>query len=178
MKQEIRLAGIGGQGIIFLGNVLARAFSLYENLRTVQTTFYSAAYRGGLSTTDIIVTDEELYDLTVHSPTCLALTANKAFAANTSLFDIAHYIVIDKHNISIDDKFQYKDSSKFFLYDFPFLARENNLKPLSANMIMLGVISKKSGIVSQKSLISALSDVNKKDFDDNAKAISIGYSSI
>jgi len=178
MKQEFRFAGIGGQGIILLGTVLARAFALYENLRTVQTTFYSAAYRGGLTTTDIIVTDGELYDLAVHTPTYLVLTAKKAYDANRDLFNTAHYIVMDKRSIAIEEKFQNQDPSKFFLNNFYSLAREHNLDPRSANMIMLGIIAKKSGIVSQESLIRALCDMNKKDVDNNIKAITIGYSSV
>jgi 2-oxoglutarate ferredoxin oxidoreductase subunit gamma len=176
MKQEFRIAGIGGQGIILLGTILARAFALYENLHTVQTTFYSAAYRGGLSSTDIIVTDEELYDLTVQTPTYLLLTAKRAFSANTGLFNTAHYIIIDKHNIIIDEEFHHHYQTKSFLADFYTLAKEQHLKSRSTNMIMLGIIGKKSGVVSRESLVHALHDVVKKDIDDNIKAVTVGYS--
>lgn len=178
MKQEFRFAGIGGQGIILLGTILARAFSLYENLNTVQTTFYSAAYRGGLTSTDIIVSNEELYDLTIHTPTYLVLTAKKAYAANKCLFNTAHYILIDNHNIVMEACDQHLDSSKYFLKDFFALTKEHHLKSRSANMIMLGIIAKRSGIVAHDSLIRALCDVNKKDVDENIKAITIGFSSL
>jgi 2-oxoglutarate ferredoxin oxidoreductase subunit gamma len=178
MKQEFRFAGIGGQGIILLGTVLARAFALYENLHTVQTTFYSAAYRCGLTSTDIIVSDDELYDLTVDTPVYILLTAKKAFVANKGLLNTAQCILLDKRNITVDENLQSQDPSKLYLYDFYTIAKKHNLQPRSANMIMLGVVAKKSGIVSQDSLLRALCDVNKKDVDNNIKAITIGYSSI
>lgn len=178
MKQEFRFAGIGGQGIILLGTILARAFALYEKLNTVQTVFYSAAYRGGLTTTDVIVTDDEIYDLSVHTPSYLLLVAKKAYLANTDLFKTAQFIVIDKHNISVDDHFKKYYSTKSVLADFYTLAKEQQINSRSANMIMLGIIAKKSGVVSNDSLIRALCDINKKDVDSNAKAINIGYSYI
>ncbi len=178
MKQEFRFAGIGGQGIILLGTILARACALYENLHTVQTTFYSAAYRGGLTSTDIIVSHEELNDLTVHTPTYLVLTAKKAYAANKCFFNTARYILIDQHNIDMTEYDQRLDPAKFFLKDFFALAKEHHLKSRSANMIMLGIIAQRSGIVARESLIRALCDVNKKDVDENIKAITIGFSSL
>lgn len=175
MKKEFRFSGIGGQGIILLGTVLARALAIYENLQTVQSMYYSAAYRGGLCTTDIIVTDEELYDLTVHQPSYLALTASKAFIANKTLLPTANAAVIDTHTIQVDEECEKQCSSKFFLFDFFNLAKKNHIDTRSSNMIILGVISKKSGIVSQQALISALCDVQKRSQSDNVKAVNLGF---
>lgn len=175
MKKEFRFSGIGGQGIILLGTILARALAIYEDLQTVQSMYYSAAYRGGLCTTDIIVTDEELYDLTVHQPTYLVLTASKAFTANKTLLPTAHCAVIDTHNINADEEYQKQSSSEFFLFDFFNIAKNNDINTRSSNMIMLGFISKKSGIVSQQSLLSALCDVQKQSQNDNIKALSLGF---
>lgn len=175
MKKEFRFSGIGGQGIILLGTILGRALSLYENLNVVQTMYYSAAYRGGLTTTDIIVTDEELYDLTAHQPTYLVLTAKKAFAANKTLLTTALCAIIDTYSIPLDDTCKKQMLSSFFLDDFYNLAQKHKLNPRSANMIMLGIIAKQSGMVSEQSVIHALCDVQKKEKEDNMKAISIGF---
>lgn len=175
MIKEFRFSGIGGQGVILLGTVLSRALAIYEDLQTVQSMYYSASYRGGLCTTDVIVTDEELFDLTVHQPSYLVLTALKAFAANKHLVPRTAFSVVDTHSISVDEDCKKQWLSEVFLCDFFNLAKTNGINTRSSNMVMLGFIAKKSGIVSQESLLSALCDVQKRAQKDNRKAVALGF---
>ncbi len=48
MKQEIRFAGYGGQGVILAAVILAEAAGLYENKEVAQTQSYGPEARGAL----------------------------------------------------------------------------------------------------------------------------------
>ena len=58
---EIMLAGSGGQGILFLGNILSLA-AAEKGMRVVTTPSYGAAVRGGDVKCGVIISDEEILD--------------------------------------------------------------------------------------------------------------------
>lgn len=59
MRYEIRFAGIGGQGIILAGIVLAEA-AIFERLYVVQTQNYGPEARGGNSISEVIFSDADI----------------------------------------------------------------------------------------------------------------------
>ena len=59
-QQELRLAGLGGQGIILAGIIMAEAAGIYDGKFVAQTQAYGAAARGGFSRSDIVISDEEI----------------------------------------------------------------------------------------------------------------------
>ena len=81
---SIRFAGKGGQGIIFSGIALARAFSLYEKRKdgefyAYQTQSYGPEARGGASKCDVKVSmDESSYPF-IETPDYLVLMSQEAF---------------------------------------------------------------------------------------------------
>ena len=60
-RKEILLAGAGGQGILFLGNILSVAV-VQKGKKVVTTPSYGAAVRGGNVECGVIVSDQEIHD--------------------------------------------------------------------------------------------------------------------
>ncbi len=60
-KREILLSGSGGQGVLFLGNILSLA-AAQKGKRVATTPSYGAAVRGGEVKCGVIFSDEEIYD--------------------------------------------------------------------------------------------------------------------
>jgi 2-oxoglutarate ferredoxin oxidoreductase subunit gamma len=58
-RLEIRLAGVGGQGMILAGVILAEA-AIRDEKYTVQTQSYGPEARGGASSSEVIISDEEI----------------------------------------------------------------------------------------------------------------------
>ena len=56
---EIRIGGIGGQGVGLLGQILGRA-AVIDGKNVVQTQSYGAEARGTLSISDIIISDKTI----------------------------------------------------------------------------------------------------------------------
>ncbi|MCX5897939.1 MAG: 2-oxoacid:acceptor oxidoreductase family protein, partial [Proteobacteria bacterium] len=59
-QYEIRLAGLGGQGLILAGIIVAEAAGIYDGKIVAQTQAYGAAARGGFSRSDVVISDEEI----------------------------------------------------------------------------------------------------------------------
>lgn len=74
MNQEIVLAGMGGQGVMVIGQLLAHA-ALIENLNVVWFPSYGAETRGGSAECTVIISDSEIGSPVSSSPDYLiALT--------------------------------------------------------------------------------------------------------
>jgi len=73
MRYEIRLAGIGGQGVILAGLVLAEA-GVFERHYVVHTQNYGPEARGGTSISEVMFSDAEIdYPKTLGLDILLAL---------------------------------------------------------------------------------------------------------
>ncbi|MDX1778273.1 MAG: 2-oxoacid:acceptor oxidoreductase family protein, partial [Thermodesulfobacteriota bacterium] len=59
-QREMRLAGLGGQGLILAGIIVAEAAGIYEGKEVAQTQAYGAEARGGFSRSDVVIRDEEI----------------------------------------------------------------------------------------------------------------------
>lgn len=61
MKKEIVLSGVGGQGVVSVGEVMGLAASLYEeNLNATMSASYGSEARGTFTKTDVIISDGEI----------------------------------------------------------------------------------------------------------------------
>ncbi|MDP2727657.1 MAG: 2-oxoacid:acceptor oxidoreductase family protein, partial [Dehalococcoidia bacterium] len=74
-RVEIRLAGMGGQGLILAGLMLARAAAIYDGKNAVQSQSYGVQQRGGPSQSEVIISDGDIdYPRIVSADILVALT--------------------------------------------------------------------------------------------------------
>ena len=68
-KHETRIiiAGFGGQGIVLIGNVIARA-AVIENKNVVGMVSYGAEMRGGTANASVVISDDEIFNPFVSCP--------------------------------------------------------------------------------------------------------------
>lgn len=78
---EIKLCGVGGQGMGFAGRLLGEA-AIIAGFHAAQTTAYGVESRGGLSTADVIISREPILFPEVRRPDVLLLLAEKGLTAN------------------------------------------------------------------------------------------------
>ena len=60
-RLEIRIAGLGGQGVVTIGRILGLAFSVHEGLNSVNTQSYGPESRGGACRSEVVVSAGEIY---------------------------------------------------------------------------------------------------------------------
>ncbi|MCJ7469430.1 2-oxoacid:acceptor oxidoreductase family protein, partial [Candidatus Bathyarchaeota archaeon] len=56
MKIEIRISGLGGQGIVLAGQILGKA-AAYDGKNVVQTQSYGSEARGSAAKSEIVISD-------------------------------------------------------------------------------------------------------------------------
>ncbi|MFO8059860.1 MAG: 2-oxoacid:acceptor oxidoreductase family protein [Bacillota bacterium] len=73
-RTEIVLAGVGGQGLVYMGRLLGRA-AVEQDRHAVQTQSYGVASRGGFTKSEVIISGTPIAAFTVERPgAVLALT--------------------------------------------------------------------------------------------------------
>jgi len=58
-RVEIRISGLGGQGVVLMGEILGRA-AVYDGKHAVQTQSYGAEARGSAARSEVIISDEKI----------------------------------------------------------------------------------------------------------------------
>ncbi len=174
MNKQILIAGFGGQGILFSGKFLAYE-GLIDGKEVSWLPSYGPEMRGGTANCSIILSDTKIGSPIVDKPDVLiamnapsldkyedAVTVNGEIYVESSL--------IEKRVERTDVKAHYIPATK--------LAAENGLTGL-ANIIMIGLMIKNSGIIPYENVEMAMKKVvsAKKPelFELNMKAINIGY---
>ena len=109
MTFRIKIAGIGGQGVQFLGKLLCAA-AFRANLNVSQGTIYEPSTSGGLTVADIIIApdDEEIaYPFIEENPDIFLALAQRGLDEYTSSIGVDTIIVADEsyvHNFDIKTK--------------------------------------------------------------------------
>ncbi|MCK5309398.1 MAG: 2-oxoacid:acceptor oxidoreductase family protein [Thermoplasmata archaeon] len=60
MKQEVRICGFGGQGVILAGFIIGKAACVFSDYNSVQSQSYGPEARGGAARSEVIISDEKI----------------------------------------------------------------------------------------------------------------------
>jgi len=170
---QILIGGRGGQGILLAGYILGKAL-IEEGYYVVNSETYSAETRGGFSRSDLIaLKGEEEPDLIRIRKADIAL-----FMYPDQMKEYAD-LVSDDATVFIDGSFTNKPYKKWgmvYIYPFTNKARESLKNHRVANMIALGYIAAKTGLICLNTLKKVITlTVKKRWIDINIKAVEIGF---
>ncbi|MEO0097068.1 MAG: 2-oxoacid:acceptor oxidoreductase family protein [candidate division WOR-3 bacterium] len=172
MKKEIRIAGTGGQGIIFAAIVLAEAVGVYENKYVSQTQSYGPEARGGASKADIIISDQPIYFPQTQELDILACLSREALNEYVKKLKENGILLIDSYYCGAFNK----EKIKIYAFPFSLIAKEKLGRELFANIILLGSLARFTEIVSIESLKKVISHrVAPQFLEINEKALMLGY---
>ena len=164
---QIRIAGIGGQGVVLAGVILGEAAAI-EGLNVVQTQDYSSASRGGHSIADVIISKEPIYDLIVTKADVLVALAQLGYETTKDSLKTDGLLIVDTDLV--------KPDREFIGAPFTRIAEETTGLALTVNMVALGYLIAKTGIVRKESVEKAIRRrVPKGTEDINLKAFRVGY---
>lgn len=173
MTNDILLAGFGGQGILFIGKMLAY-LGLYGNKQVSWLPSYGPEMRGGTCNCSVCVSDEP-----IGSP--LVLEPDNLLVMNTPSYDKFIGSVKTGGSCFIDSTLVEEkcDRSDISCYYVPAtqLASDNELRGM-ANVILLGKMIKEMGIndqaVIEKTVRKVVPPKKAHLIDANLKALKIG----
>lgn len=168
--QEIIFAGFGGQGILSMGKFLAYG-GMEENLNVSWLPSYGPEMRGGTSNCSVIVSDEN-----IGSP--LVTDATSVVVMNRPSLDKFEKIVVPGGVLIMDGDLVNREPVRtdIDVIKIPAQSAAEEVGSVKiANMILLGALVEKTGIIPMESLLKALKDHGKEQFYDlNKRALEKG----
>lgn len=152
MIWKLVIGGVGGQGVITAGILLAEAAVIHEGRFAVQSQTYGAEMRGGLTRTDVVISDEEIIYPKVDQTHMLACLHRKALATYHTMIRPGGLLVNDSDEAPALKRL---DCRK---YELPFTAavREATGNIRSANLCLLGAIVQITDVVRMEHLEAAV----------------------
>lgn len=173
MNKEILIAGFGGQGILFSGKFLAYE-GLIDGKEVSWLPSYGPEMRGGTANCSIIISDSAVGSPIVSNPDILIAMNLPSLDKYENETKAGGQIFIDSS--LIDRKVERSDVETYYI-PATKMASDEGLTGL-ANMIMIGHMIAKSGIIPEENIEKAMQKVvpatKQNMFDLNMKAVKLG----
>ncbi len=167
---EFRFGGLGGQGVVTLGAVLADA-GARAGLEAAASQSYGSSARGGATRADVILSDDAIDFPHVHRPRFLAILAQEAFESYAAETDPEGLICYDGFFVKPDDR------ARAQLRSVPateIAVREIGNK-VAANFIMLGAMLGAIDLIDPERMQEAIRHLVRERFlQANLKAFGLG----
>lgn len=150
---EIKFCGFGGQGIATMGAIVGEAIALHEDKYTIMTQSYGPESRGGASSADVVIGDDEIDFPLVTEPDYMILMSEEAYEKYVSTLKKGGILFIERDLVKLDDKA--KRAGK--IYEIPATEIAESLgSKIYANIVMLGFFCAHSGLVSEEALLNSI----------------------
>lgn len=171
MRREIRLQGLGGQGIITAGHLIGEAASLHDHKYAVMTEDYSPYITGGWSRADLVVSDEQIDYPLVSKPQILVAMSQDGLDDNWKATPPKATLITETGLVKAD---AVEDRDVFSV---PALKLAEELgRRVVANIVMLGFLTGKTHLVSREAMERAIVNRYPKAAELNRKAFELGNS--
>jgi len=171
-RAEIRLTGIGGQGIISAGYILGKAAAIYDGRNTVLTQSYGPEARGGASTAQVIISDEPIWYPRLIAPSVLTAMSQEGWNEYCRELGEGSLAIIEED--LVEPGFLPKGAR---LVSIPATRIAEGLgRSIVANVVMLGFVAAVTDVVSVEAMREAVrTSVPKGTEELNLRAFERGY---
>ena len=173
MNKEILIAGFGGQGILFSGKFLAYE-GLIDGKEVSWLPSYGPEMRGGTANCSIIISDSAVGSPIVSNPDILIAMNLPSLDKYENETKAGGQIFVDS---SLIERKVERDDVETYYIPATKMASDEGLTGL-ANMIMIGHMIAKSGIIPKENIEKAMQKVvpaaKQNMFDLNMKAVKLG----
>jgi 2-oxoglutarate ferredoxin oxidoreductase subunit gamma len=166
---EIRLSGLGGQGILTLGKIMGQALALDHGYFVAQTQSYGPEARGGASRSDLVISSSAIsYPKTISLDLLVALSQEACNKFFTNLKSDGALVV--------DTSMVAQTPTNIFLgLPFTDMAKKTGLVQ-TTNIVTLGALTHFMPFMKVASVRKSLKSVlPPKIIDINIKAFNAGF---
>ncbi len=170
-RYDIRLAGMGGQGLILAGTILGEAGAVYEKKHTIQTISYAPLVRGAPSRSEVVISDDPIHYPEVEDADVLLALSQESFDVFKDRIKPGGFIIADIDNIETVDR------SYVEKFEISKMAKMSTGRTITSSIVGLGLISALTGTVSRESLENAIRGrAPKGTIEINLRALEEGLS--
>lgn len=163
MENRIIIAGSGGQGILFLGKLIAYS-GMLEGKEVTWFPSYGAEMRGGTANCTVIVSDEMIGSPVIRNPNILIAMNEASYNRFSERLLPGGVLIYDSSLINIKDK-----RSDIKTVGVPATELSASLKNTkSANMVMVGAFVGFSHALAIDSVVQAIDEITPAHRKDSA----------
>lgn len=157
-RTEIRICGLGGQGVVLAGQILGKA-AVYDGWNVVQTQSYGAEARGTTAKSEVIISEGPIGFPMVRK--CDILVAMSQEALNMNIKDLKEggLLLVDEDMV----KSLPKVNAKICIVPAAKTAEETLGERLYANMVFLGILNRLANLVRDESMEKAIAETVPKN---------------
>lgn len=171
MRQEIRFAGFGGQGIISAGRIAGQGAVIFDGKHAVLTQSYGPEARGGACAAEVIVSDAPVGYPVVATPDVAIIMSKEAYTTYGRDIRPGGTLIVD------EDLVEYEPRTDVRLIPVPATRIAEGLgRKIVANVVILGALAAAVPAISKDSLLKAvLAAVPPHTRGLNERAFEAGY---
>jgi 2-oxoglutarate ferredoxin oxidoreductase subunit gamma len=169
-KAEVLLAGLGGQGVQFAGDILARACTA-AGMHVSVLPSYGAEARGTLIRTEVIISDEQIIYPGVLEPDVFVAFSQEAYDSFLPLAGAATTVFYDSASVRPAGP----TNGKLSQYRIPAIEAATEIgNAKAANMVMLGAVASASDLVPREAIRKILAEGSGRRAEISIKALARG----
>jgi len=172
-KTEIRVGGLGGQGVILCGMIIGKAASIFDGKHATLIQAFGPEARGSACSAQVTVADEAIGYPYVKNPDVLIVMSPDAYTQFAPQLKPGGMLLYEKELITLDDKLP----AGVQALGIPATRFAEELgRRLVLNIVMTGFFAGVTGVVSFEAVEKAVkSSVPKGTEDLNLRAFRKGY---
>lgn len=163
-SQQIIFAGFGGQGILSMGKFLAYA-GMDADMNVSWLPSYGPEMRGGTANCSVILTDEAIGSPVVTKADVLVVMNRPSLDKFEHAIEAKGLLIMDSDLV---DRMPERKDIEVIAIPAQTIAAEIGSKTI-ANMVLLGALVKKTGIVSMDTILASLKAHGKEKFYESNK---------
>jgi 2-oxoglutarate ferredoxin oxidoreductase subunit gamma len=160
MYFDIIIAGFGGQGVMFIGNLLAYA-AMEEGQYVTYMPVYGVEMRGGTANCTVVVSDQEIGSPIIHHPVSAAVMNKPSLVRFGLVVNPGGTLFVNSSLIDMNEA-RYEDLKVIPVPTIELAAKAGNSN--MANMTMLGAVVEETQVVSIEALIHSLTKALDKKY--------------
>jgi len=153
MQTEIIIAGFGGQGVLFAGQVLAYA-AMDQGMHVTWIPSYGPEMRGGTANCTVVISDEEIGSPIVSRPTVVVAMNKPSLDKYENMVKVGGVFIVNQS--MVDREVERKDIHSVMV-PANEIAEEIGDKRMT-NMVMLGALLANLNILPVEAVEKALKD--------------------
>jgi 2-oxoglutarate ferredoxin oxidoreductase subunit gamma len=153
-KIEVRISGLGGQGVVAAGQILGMA-AAYDGKNVVQTQSYGAEARGSSAKSEVIISDDNIGFPAVRQSDVLVAMGQDALDKYVKDLKEEGILIVDNTNVKKIPE------TKAKTYKIPATEEAERMfkAKIYTNMIILGALTKIMDIASTKAIEKAIEEI-------------------
>jgi 2-oxoglutarate ferredoxin oxidoreductase subunit gamma len=174
-RWQLRFGGMGGQGVVVMGDTIALAGAL-AHWHAAGSTSYGAQARGGASNSDVVLSREPIDFPHVEQPDVLVLVSQEAYEVYTAAEPRPPLVIVDSFVVTTHDL---GPGVRQLEVDATQLALDALDNRQGANFVMLGALLGATGILTLEQVDAAIeSKLRPGWWDLNKRALRIGHEAV